>query len=207
MNPMSKDRKALILEVAEHHFAVHGFAGASLSAIARDCELGNAGLLHHFASKELLYRALLEAHGQNLMQRMDALLAHAAPPDQLAGFIALQLDWMRDCPAAAQLITRELLDNSERIAKAQTRPLERFLNAALTLLEDGQRTGQLRRDLPALALLTMVLGSLNYAHIVRPTFERAFADPTLADEAAWMQRMGGHVLQLLAPPENAKNSL
>lgn len=198
MTTPAKPRKEQILEVAERHFAQHGFAGASLSAVARDCELGNPGLLHHFASKELLYRALLETLAQDLMQRMDRMLADTTAPDQrLAGFVAVQLDWMPERPLAAQLVTRELLDNSERIATAQTRPLERFLNTALMLLEDGQRDGLLRHDVPALALLTMVLGSLNYAHIVRPTFERAFADPLLRQESDWMQDMAAQLLRLL----------
>ena len=71
------------------------------------------------------------------------------------------------------------------------------MNTALMLLEDGQRDGLLRRDVPALALLTMVLGSLNYAHIVRPTFERAFADPLLRQESDWMQDMAAQLLRLL----------
>ena len=202
----SKPRKAQILEVAEQHFAQHGFAGASLSAIARDCELGNPGLLHHFASKELLYRALLEALAQDLTQRLDQMMECTPDPAQrLQGFIALQLDWMRERPLAAQLITRELLDNSERIATAQTRPLERFLNTALTLLEDGQQDGLLRRDVPALALLTLILGSLNYAHMVRPTFARAFDHPPLHEPAKWMQTMAEQLLQLLQAPVGSPN--
>ena len=84
MTTPAKPRKEQILEVAERHFAQHGFAGASLSAVARDCELGNPGLLHHFASKELLYRALLETLAQDLMQRMDQMLADTAARTMVA---------------------------------------------------------------------------------------------------------------------------
>lgn len=113
--------------------------------------------------------------------------------------MALQLDWLHERPAAAQVITRELLDNSERIATAQNRPLERFLNAALTLINDAQRAGRVRCDVPALSLLTLILGSLSYAHMVRPTFERAFAEPLLQSPQDWMQRVAADVLQLLTP--------
>lgn len=198
---MSNSRKAQILEVAERHFAQHGFAGASLSAIARDCELGNPGLLHHFASKELLYRALLETLAQDLTLRLDQMLDQTpAPAQRLQGFIALQLDWMRERPLAAQLITRELLDNSERIATAQTRPLEQFLTTALTLIADAQATGHAHRDMAPLALLTVTLGSLNYAHMARPTFARAFDHPPLHEPAKWMQAMAEQLLQLLQTP-------
>lgn len=94
---------------------------------------------------------------------------------------------MRQRPLAAQLIARELLDNSERIATAQTRPLEQFLTTALTLIADAQATGHARRDMPPLALLTVTLGSLNYAHMARPTFARAFDHPPLHEPAKWMR--------------------
>src|SRR3954451_23831786 len=38
---LAPSRKETILARAEQHFADHGFQGASLSAIARDCEVGN----------------------------------------------------------------------------------------------------------------------------------------------------------------------
>ena len=191
-------RKELILDRAEQHFSDHGFQGASLSAMARDCQIGNPSLLHHFPSKEVLYRAVLEVQARELKERMEQGV-HSGDPLQhrLQAFVLLQVAWMQARPAGFKLITRELLDNSERIATAQTRPLERFLNTALTLLEDGQRDSLLRRDVPALALLTLILGSLSYAHMVRPTFQRAFAEPLLGDENAWMQSMAAQLLQLL----------
>ena len=84
-------------------------------------------MLHHFASKELLYRALLETLAQDLMQRMDRDAGRHRRPGSATGRLcrrAAGLD--ARAPLAAQLVTRELLDNSERIATAQTRPLERF---------------------------------------------------------------------------------
>jgi hypothetical protein len=47
----------------------------------------------------------------------------------------------------------------------------------VALIEEGQAAGLLRQDIAAVALLTIILGSLNYAQIVRPTFSRAFTEP------------------------------
>jgi len=196
----TRPRKQLILEVAERHFAEHGFAGGSLSAIARECELGNPGLLHHFPSKERLYRAVLELQAGELTARMQALLSGRDDLVQrLQGFVALQLDWMLSRPSGAKLIARELLDNGERIAAAQARPLEVFLNAALALITEAQQAGLLRRDVHALSLLTMVLGSLSYAQMARPTLHKAFGNAALSEEAPWMQAVAADVLRLLGP--------
>lgn len=192
-------RKELILDRAEQHFADHGFQGASLSAIARDCQIGNPGLLHHFPSKEVLYRTVLEAQAHELMQRMDkGVQSEDLLQQRLQAFILLQIEWMQARPAGFKLITRELLDNSERIEQAHSRPLEIFLLQSVALIEEGQAAGLLRQDIAAVALLTIILGSLNYAQIVRPTFGRAFTDPPLKSNSHWMQRIAADVQLLIS---------
>ena len=195
-----KNRKDIILDRAEVHFADHGFQGASLSAIARDCEVGNPGLLHHFPSKELLYRAVLEKQAAELMERMHKRVDKAEGiRERLQAFVSLQVEWMQSRPAGFRLITRELLDNAERIEVAQTRPLEKFLWDSLALVTEAQAGGLIRRELPAVVVLTIILGSLNYARIVRPTFAKAFSEPALKGDAAWMKAVARDVLSVVSP--------
>lgn len=48
-----------ILETALEHFAVKGYDRVSVREIARECGLSQAGLLHHFSSKEELFLEVL----------------------------------------------------------------------------------------------------------------------------------------------------
>mgnify|MGYP003583706512 FL=1 len=200
MATQPKTRKDIILDRAEQHFADHGFQGASLSAIARDCEVGNPGLLHHFPSKEVLYRAVLEKQAEELMARMHKRVDKAGSlPERLQAYVALQVEWMQARPNGFKLVTRELLDNAERIKLAQTRPLEKFLLDSLALLNDAQAAGLIRRELPAVVVLTIILGSLNYVKIVRPTFAKAFSEPGLKSHGAWMKAVASDVLAIVSP--------
>jgi len=193
-------RKEVILNRAEHHFAEYGFQGGSLSAIARDSDIANPGLLHHFPSKEKLYRAVLEKQAEELTERMRRRVGPAASLDErLRAFVALQVEWMHARPTGFKLITRELLDNTERVEAAQARPLEGFLRDSLLLLSDAQVEGLVRTDLSAVAVLTIILGTLNYAKIVRPTFSAAFAQRELKSDKQWMHAIARDVLLLISP--------
>ena len=193
-----KSRKEVILERAENHFAEYGFQGASLSAIARDSGVGNPGLLHYFASKELLYRAVLEQQAAELTARMQKHFESAPDLQQrLHAFVGLQVEWMHVRPTGFKLVTRELLDNSERIEVAQTRPLEGFLLGSLALLDDARAAGLVRADLPTVTILTIILGSLNYAKIVRPTFSKTFTSPELKTDKRWMESVASDVLRII----------
>lgn len=195
-----KSRKEIILDRAEQHFAEHGFQGASLSAIARECDVGNPGLLHHFPSKEVLYRVVLERQAEELTARMRRRVESAGSlEERLQAFVELQVQWMRARPTGFKLVTRELLDNAERIKVAQTRPLEGFLLSSLALLIDAQSAGLVRRDVPALVVLTIILGTLNYAKIARPTFGKAFSESALKSDTQWMKAIARDVLRVVSP--------
>jgi len=56
----SHDRKAQIIEVAGRLIAERGFWGVSVHDIASGCGITDAGVLHHFRSKERLLLAVLE---------------------------------------------------------------------------------------------------------------------------------------------------
>src|ERR1700750_2172301 len=70
----SMQRKKAILVAANHHFAHHGFRGASLRDIARDAQVSLTLLNHHFGSKYQLLSAVIDSHRTMLDARAAATL-------------------------------------------------------------------------------------------------------------------------------------
>ena len=54
------DTKQQILDVAERHFAVYGYAGSSVRGIIKDANVNIAAVAYHFGTKEDLFNAVVE---------------------------------------------------------------------------------------------------------------------------------------------------
>lgn len=64
--PRKVARRAEILQAAEREFMREGFAGASMTAIARQCRASKETLYAWFASKEQLFREVFRARLESL---------------------------------------------------------------------------------------------------------------------------------------------
>ena len=81
-----RERREAILHAANDVFAAQGFHGAALSTIATRVGLSDAGLLHHFPSKEHLLLELLELRHEHDAERVATALAeHDGFLDALLG--------------------------------------------------------------------------------------------------------------------------
>ena len=71
------DTKQRILDVAERHFAEHGYAGASLRGIIKAASVNLAAVHYHFRSKEALLEAALLRRAEPLNRERLRLLAES----------------------------------------------------------------------------------------------------------------------------------
>ncbi|HEY1817083.1 MAG TPA: helix-turn-helix domain-containing protein [Kofleriaceae bacterium] len=186
-----------ILDRAEELFTEHGFHGVSLAAIAVAAGLGNAGLIHHFPTKRKLYREVLRRLGDELEGVVsDALTGATGPREKLATVVRVVGTWSLQRSGRARLMMRELLDNVDRVDKARTLPLARFLENARDLVTAAQAEG-LVRDGEPLAILAQLFGSIAYAQIARPTFAKILGGKLLADDRRWMATIVADLEQTL----------
>lgn len=170
---MTTESRRRILDEAEGRFAEHGYAGASLSSIARGAGLGNPGLIHHFPSKAALYRAVLEEIGADLDARDAAVLEVTGEPvDRLHGLVDVLLSLHRDRPTALMIIAQEVIDRSGRIDEAGVLPLAGVVRDTVAVLEAGQRAGAVRDGDPV-AMTAALHGALLYGALGQLVHGRA----------------------------------
>jgi AcrR family transcriptional regulator len=134
-------RKNAILLAANHHFAHHGFRGASLRDIARDAGVSLTLLNHHFGSKFQLLSAVIDSHRTMLEERASALLAvMRAGPGKFTVADLVQV-WIRigfetaaesDGEMFLRLMARVMDDPSEEAAQVVRDKLD---DAALVFID------------------------------------------------------------------------
>ena len=198
------DRRVLILDQAERLFADHGYQGAALSEIARAAGLGNAGLIHHFPSKAAIYRAVLERIASDLEERVSrALAGKRDAAARLRAFVDAGVDWNTERPLGVRVLLREVLDNPERLETIHALPLVRFIETGLSIIKDAQAAGLVAPGPPEVAL-NLMIGTLTYAAVVRPSFQRVIGTRLLGNERAWIEAAGEAALKALAKPAKSK---
>jgi AcrR family transcriptional regulator len=150
--PKGQRARARILAAAEASIVTRGFHGASVRDIATAAGLPLATVVYHFAKKERLYAALLDAIAEELM-------ADLAQVRDANGFVEALARWTEAHPRRVVLLLRELLDNPPRVARAAKFPLAPFLARGAELLGSE------------LAVLHVV-GAASYVVAAWPTVER-----------------------------------
>lgn len=156
-----------ILNAAEENFALHGFDGARMDAIAKASSYNSSLIFHYFGDKLGLYAAVLKRADQH----MSALLARVFTPlledetiasdgGKFTAFLTATFeaffDYMIDHPRLMRMINWEQAEGWHTFLGIAAH----FETADLTRLEaifaKAQRAGLLRPDLDSMVILLLV---------------------------------------------------
>lgn len=175
-------------------FARHGFDHTSLKDLADAVGLSKAGLLHHFPTKEALYRAAVDMGRARARQAFDQAARVPAGPERDRRAVELLTDFALDLPGLVALAFRKItaLDADDDVAGREaedTLVLEAF-GVDLTG-GDTERVVRVVGLLSAMAALSLVANHLGDTsgwrrHIVATCLD-ALGHPQHADPSATPQ--------------------
>lgn len=183
----SRSTRDLILDEALHCFAERGYEGTSLNDIAAGVGIRRPSLLHHFASKEVLYGDVFERLLSEWMERLDTAIASPQ-----AGWAKAELvlragfDLFADTPDYVRIMRREALDGGIHLGIDLSATLRPLFDKACEYFDQQMDQGTFRRHDSRHLLIT------GYGAILTYFSDAPFIDGLLDEEALTPNNIRDH---------------
>ena len=153
-----------LIEVATSLFADHGYEGTSIEAVLAAAGVSRGALYHHFAGKEALFRAVLEAVSDRITAEVtEAISGCTDPVDAMRTGALAWIDLAGD-PVVQRVM---LVDAPSVLGWEQWRAMDegRTLGATQALLQEVSDSGRLPQQLVK-PFSHMILAALDEAAMV-----------------------------------------
>ena len=177
MSPMSEEQgvpgkraaqgratRGQLIEVATRLFADHGYEGTSIEAVLTAAGVSRGALYHHFAGKEALFTAVLEALSERITAQLTEIISASADPADAVRTAALAWIDLAGDPVIQRIM---LVDAPSVLGWEQWRAMDegRTVGAMRDMLQAVSDTGRLPGELVG-PFAHMILAALDEAALV-----------------------------------------
>lgn len=155
--------RELILTEARKCFAENGYEGTSLNDIAAGVGIRRPSLLHHFASKEVLYSEVFEQLLSDWIERLaSAIAAPEIGQRKMELVIEAGFDLFADNPDYVRLMRREAIDSGAHLGVDLAAVLRPMFDQAVAFFRREMAAGVFRQQDPEHLLITGYGALLSY---------------------------------------------
>src|SRR5213596_3835181 len=149
-----------IVEAARAHFFSHGFRSVTMDDLAEELGVSKKTLYAHFPSKIALLEPVLAEKFAGVEAKLEEI-KRAYPHDFQAALHELLASTQRELDEIKPPFVRDMRQKAPQVFKIVERRranlIERFFGK---LFIEGQRTGMVRKDLPAKLMIEILLAAV-----------------------------------------------
>jgi AcrR family transcriptional regulator len=149
-----------IVEAARAHFFSHGFRTVTMDDLAEEQGISKKTLYTHFPSKIALLEAVLADKFAGVRAKLNDIV-RAYPHDFSTALHELLANMQRELDEIKPPFVRDMRQKAPHVFKTVERRraelIEHFFGK---LFIEGQRTGMVRKDLPAKVMIEILLGAV-----------------------------------------------
>ena len=172
-----------ILDAALIEFSDNGLSGARVDAIAARTGTNVRMIYYYFASKDGLYRAVLEQCYADIRQAETGLRLDALPPaEAMRLLVEFVFDYQEAHPRFTRLVCIENIHHGEHIARSETiRTLnETAITTVAAILERGKREGVFQPEATAIGVHLLMTSFCFFRVANRYTLNTVFGQDPLS---------------------------
>ena len=153
----SPGTRSRILTTAADEFGARGFAATTVDRIARRARVNKAMIYYHFPSKRALYTAIVREHFTPIIEKLAAITADPAPPDQqLDRLIKTLVESIDASKPFLPIFLREIADGAVHLGTEELALLAGIFGTVRGVIAEGTREKVFQPIHPALAHFTII---------------------------------------------------
>lgn len=148
-----------ILDAAEELFSQKGYAGASMSQIARLSGKSQALIHHHFKNKKGLWSAVKERFGAHFAELLYPLLEKESLSESfIQSWPAKYLSFWKTHPRLRRIILWQQLENDD----SPWQTMDEMFSIAVRKIMEGQQSGKIRCGIHPGHIISILTGALMF---------------------------------------------
>ncbi len=162
-NLARKESVNKILDVAEPHFAKHGFRGVPLEAIAKEAGVSKSLIFYYFKNKKSLYEAIIKKSIELILTELKKTVRGAENPvEKITTFVESFFKLLLNEENLILILARESSNPASPMAKYIISQSRRIIDILSDLIGEGIEQGFFREIPPRLAAISFFGMLLTY---------------------------------------------